>query len=149
MLRMSTLGVRKFTDVVFYRGPHGQESEEGEEDRESYQESGKENVAKEIVVSRRETVAPDRNPEANKTFKDLKGPFHQRSGFKKEQDKIGPLCRRRRLHKGPVFRLCPSKEDVSSCARAGRPAFAGRASSAFKFLRARSLPGSWSLRRRF
>ena len=59
MLRMSMHGVRMFTETVFYRGRHGQESEEGKEDREgSYQEGGKENFQeKEVVVSATETIA--------------------------------------------------------------------------------------------
>jgi hypothetical protein len=35
MLRMSIRGVRMFTEPVFYRGRHGQESEEGKEDRQA------------------------------------------------------------------------------------------------------------------
>jgi hypothetical protein len=35
-----------------HRGPHGQESEESKEDRESHQEGGKEDVAKEVVAAR-------------------------------------------------------------------------------------------------
>ena len=47
MLCMSIHGVRMFTEPVFYRGRHGQESEEGKEDREgSYQEGGKEDFKK-------------------------------------------------------------------------------------------------------
>jgi hypothetical protein len=43
MVRWSMHGVRIFTERDFYRGRHGQESEEGKEDREgSHQESGKE-----------------------------------------------------------------------------------------------------------
>ena len=54
MLCMSIHGVRMFTEPVFYRGRHGQESEEGKEDREgSHQEGGKEDIKeKEIVVLR-------------------------------------------------------------------------------------------------
>jgi hypothetical protein len=48
---MSILGVCTITEPVFKRGPHGQESEEGKEDSESYQEGGKEDVEKEVVVS--------------------------------------------------------------------------------------------------
>ena len=52
MVRMSIHGVRMFTESTFYRGRHGQESEEGKEDREgSYQEGGKEDFKeKEVVV---------------------------------------------------------------------------------------------------
>jgi hypothetical protein len=48
---MSILGVRTITESVLNRGRHGQESEEGKEDRESHQEGGKEDVKKEVVVS--------------------------------------------------------------------------------------------------
>ena len=53
MVRMSMHGVRMFTEPVFYRGRHGQESEEGKEDREgSHQEGGKEDFKeKEIAAS--------------------------------------------------------------------------------------------------
>jgi len=41
MLRMSIHGVRMFTEPVFYRGRHGQKSEEGkEEDRQEEKEVG-------------------------------------------------------------------------------------------------------------
>jgi hypothetical protein len=51
MLRMSIHGVRMFTEPVFYRGRHGQESEEGKEDREgSHQEGGKEDFKEKEVV---------------------------------------------------------------------------------------------------
>jgi hypothetical protein len=56
MLCMSIHGVRTITESVFNRGPHGQESEEGKEDCESYQEGGKEDVKKEVVVSTTEIV---------------------------------------------------------------------------------------------
>jgi len=58
MLRMSIHGVRMFTEPVFYRGRHGQESEEGKEDREgSHQEGGKEDFKeKEVVVSATERL---------------------------------------------------------------------------------------------
>jgi hypothetical protein len=57
MLRMSIRGVRMFTEPVFYRGRHGQESEEGKEDRQgSHQEGGKEDFKeKEVVLSTTET----------------------------------------------------------------------------------------------
>jgi hypothetical protein len=53
MLCMSIHGVCMFTEPVFYRGRHGQESKEGKEDREgSHQEGGKEDFQeKEVVVS--------------------------------------------------------------------------------------------------
>ena len=59
MLRLSIHGVRMFTEPVFYRGRHGQESEEGKEDREgSYQEGGKEDFKeKEVVVSATDPIA--------------------------------------------------------------------------------------------
>jgi hypothetical protein len=36
MLGMPMHGVRMITEQVCYRGPHGQESEEGKEERESH-----------------------------------------------------------------------------------------------------------------
>ena len=53
MLCMSIHGVCMFTEPIFYRGRHGQESEEGKEDRESsHQEGGKEDFKeKEVVAS--------------------------------------------------------------------------------------------------
>ena len=59
MLCMSIHGVRMFTEpVFFYRGRHGQESEEGKEDRKgSHQEGGKEDFKeKEVVVSATERL---------------------------------------------------------------------------------------------
>ena len=58
MLCMSINGVCMFTEPVFYRGRHGQESEEGKEDREgSHQEGGKEDFKeKEVVVSATESL---------------------------------------------------------------------------------------------
>jgi hypothetical protein len=58
MLCMSIHGMSMFTEPIFYRGRHGQESEEGKEDREgSHQEGGKEDFKeKEVVVSRTETL---------------------------------------------------------------------------------------------
>jgi hypothetical protein len=54
---MSILGVRTITEPVCYRGRHGQESEEGKEERESYQEGGKEDFKeKEVVVSTTERL---------------------------------------------------------------------------------------------
>jgi hypothetical protein len=50
MLRMPMHGVRKSMSKCSYRGPHGQESEEGKEDRESDQEGGKEDVAEEVTT---------------------------------------------------------------------------------------------------
>jgi len=60
MLRMSIHGVRMFTEPVFYRGRHGQESEEGKEDREgSHEEGGKENFKeKEVVAPATEKLPP-------------------------------------------------------------------------------------------
>jgi hypothetical protein len=53
MLCMSIHGMCMFTEPVLCRGRHGQESEEGKEDREgSHQESGKEDFKeKEVVAS--------------------------------------------------------------------------------------------------
>jgi hypothetical protein len=70
-LCMSILGVCMFTELVFKRGRHGQESEEGKEDREgSHQEGGKENFKeKEIVVSATERLPPPgRNPDAKRNL---------------------------------------------------------------------------------
>jgi hypothetical protein len=53
---MSIRGVRTITESIFYRGRHGQESEEGKEDRKSHQEGGKEDVKKEVVVSATEKL---------------------------------------------------------------------------------------------
>ena len=55
----------------FYRGRHGQESEEGKEDREgSHQESGKEDFKeKEVAVSATEKLPPPgRNPDAKRNL---------------------------------------------------------------------------------
>ena len=65
MLRMSIHGVRMFTEPVFYRGRHGQESEEGKEDREgSHQEGGKEDFQEKEVVATERLPPPGRNPDA-------------------------------------------------------------------------------------
>ena len=58
MLCMSIHDMCMFTELVFYRGRHGQESEEGKEDREgSHQEGGKEDFKeKEVVVSATERL---------------------------------------------------------------------------------------------
>jgi hypothetical protein len=53
MLRTSMHGLRKSVSKCSYRGPHGQESEEGKEDRESDQEGGKEDVAEEVATRKR------------------------------------------------------------------------------------------------
>jgi hypothetical protein len=60
MLRMSIHGVCMFTEPVFYRGRHGQESEEGKEDREgSHQESGKEDFKeKEVAIPATDKLPP-------------------------------------------------------------------------------------------
>ena len=79
MLCMSNHGVCMFTESIFYRGRHGQESEEGKEDREgSHQEGGKEDFKeKEVVVSATERLrlrgAPRTQSEAS--LKDLKHPL--------------------------------------------------------------------------
>jgi hypothetical protein len=68
---MSTHGVCIFTEPVFYRGRHGQESEEGKEDREgSRQEGGKEDFKeKEVVVSATERLPPPGcNPDAKRNL---------------------------------------------------------------------------------
>jgi hypothetical protein len=71
MLRMSMHGVRTFTERDFHRGRHGQESEEGKEDREgSHQEGGKEDLQeKEVIVSATEKLPPPgRNPDAKRNL---------------------------------------------------------------------------------
>ena len=58
-------GVRMFTERDFYRGRHGQESEEGKEDREnSHQKGGKKDLKeKEVIGSATEKPPPPgRNP---------------------------------------------------------------------------------------
>jgi hypothetical protein len=67
MLRMSIHGVCMFTEPTFYRGRHGQESEEGKEDRKaSHQEGGKEDFKeKEVIASATERLPPRGcNPDA-------------------------------------------------------------------------------------
>ena len=73
MLCMSIHGVRIFTEPVFYRGRHGQESEEGKEDREgSHQEGGKEDFKeKEVIVSATERLRLRAKP----LPKDMKRPL--------------------------------------------------------------------------
>ena len=63
--------MRVFTEQVFCRGRHGQESEEGKEDREgSHQEGGKEDLKeKEVVLSATEKLPPPgRNPGAKRNL---------------------------------------------------------------------------------
>jgi hypothetical protein len=60
-----------FTESIFYRGRHGQDSEEGKEDREgSHQEGGKEDLKeKEVVVSATEKLPPPgRTPDAKRNL---------------------------------------------------------------------------------
>jgi hypothetical protein len=71
MLRTSMHGVRMFTEPVFCRGRHGQESEESKKDREgSHQDGGKEDLKeKEVVVSTTEKLPPrDRHPDAKRNL---------------------------------------------------------------------------------
>ena len=71
MLRMSIHGVCMFTEPVFYRGRHGQESEEGKEDREgSHQESGKEDFKeKEVAIPATDKLPPPgRNPDTKRNL---------------------------------------------------------------------------------
>jgi hypothetical protein len=69
---MSILGVRTNTESISYRGRHGQESEEGKEDRKSYQEGGKEDVKKEVVVSPTERVRlSDQSRTQNKSLQKI------------------------------------------------------------------------------
>jgi hypothetical protein len=111
MLRMSMHGVRMFTEPVFYRGRHGQESEEGKENREgSRQEGGKEDLKeKEVIVSATEKLPlSGRNPDAKRNLsKYLKCPL-QPFGIAARCYKAGPLCRWL-VHKGPVFRFRPGE----------------------------------------
>ena len=76
---MSIHGMCMFTEPAFYRGRHGQESEEGKEDREgSHQEGGKEDFQeKEVVVSATERLPPPgRDPDAKRNLpKDMKCPL--------------------------------------------------------------------------
>ena len=55
---ISIHGVRLLTEPIFYRGPHGQESDEGKEElKGSHQEGGKEDFKeKEVVVSATERL---------------------------------------------------------------------------------------------
>jgi hypothetical protein len=79
MSRMSMHGVRIFTERDPYRGRHGQESEEGKEDREdSHQEGGKEDLKeKEVIVSATEKLPPPvaARTQSKITPKDLKWPL--------------------------------------------------------------------------
>jgi hypothetical protein len=79
MLCMSILGVCMFTEPLFLKRRHGQESEEGKEDRKgSHQEGGKEDFKeKEVVVSATEGLPPPgRNPDAKRNLpKGLKRPL--------------------------------------------------------------------------
>ncbi len=96
----------------FCRGRHGQESEEGKEDREgSHQENGKEDFKeKEVTVSATEkSRLRGRNPTQSETSpKDLKYPL-QPFGIAARQYKAGLLCSWL-LHKGPVFRFRPDED---------------------------------------
>jgi len=79
MLCMSNHGVCMFTESIFYRGRHGQESEEGKEDREgSHQEGRKEDFKeKEVVVSATERLRLRGAPrtQSETSLKDLKHPL--------------------------------------------------------------------------
>jgi hypothetical protein len=56
-----------FTEPVFYRGRHGQESKEDGEG--SHQEGGKEDQEKEVVASATENLPPPgRNPDAKRNL---------------------------------------------------------------------------------
>jgi hypothetical protein len=111
--------VRVFTEQVFCRGRHGQESEEGKEDREgSHQEGGKEDLKeKKVIVSATEKLPPPgRNADQSETSpKDMKRPL-QPFGIAARHYKAGPLCGRL-LHKGPVFRLGPGEGIIYSRAK--------------------------------
>ena len=70
MLRMSMHGVGMFTERDFYRGRHGQESEEGKDREGSHQEGGKEDLKeKEVAASTTEKVPPPgHNPDAKRNL---------------------------------------------------------------------------------
>jgi hypothetical protein len=95
----------------FCRGRHGQESEEGKEDREgSHQKGGKEDLKeKKVIVSATEkSPPPDRNPDQSETSpKDLKCPL-QPFGIAARHYKTAPVCSWL-LHEGPVFRFRPGE----------------------------------------
>jgi len=103
--------VRMFTERDLYRGRHGQESEEGKEDREgSYQEGGEEDLKeKEVVASATEKLPPPgrTRTQSETSPMDLKCPL-QPFGIAPRQYKAGPLCGWL-LHKGPVFRFRPGE----------------------------------------
>ena len=116
MLRMSIHGVRMFTEPVFYRGRHGQESEEGKEDREGgHQEGRKEDFKeKEVVASTTERLRlrVATRTQSETSPKDLKCPL-QPFGIAARHYKSGPLCSWL-LHKGPVFRFRPGEGPLTS-----------------------------------
>ena len=95
MLCMSILGVCMITEPVFKRGRHGQESEEGKEDREgSHQEGGKEELKEKVAVVQRlrDRAPPGRNPDQGEASpKDLKY-LLQPCGIAARHYKAGPLC---------------------------------------------------------
>ena len=71
MLCMSIHDMCMFTEPVFYRGRHGQESEEGKEDGEgSHQESGKEDFKEKEVVApaTAKLPPPGRSPDAKRSL---------------------------------------------------------------------------------
>jgi hypothetical protein len=106
MLRMSMHGLRMFTEQ-FFRGRHGQESEESKEDRESsHQENGKEDLKeKEVAVSApKKLPPPGRNPDAKRNLSKGSEMSFGAVGIAARQYKSGPLCSWL-LHKGPVFRF--------------------------------------------
>ncbi|WP_198029522.1 hypothetical protein [Bradyrhizobium sp. WSM3983] len=78
-MRMSMHGVGIFSESILYRGRHGQESQEGKEDREgSHQEGGKEDFKeKEVVVAATDLLPPPgRNPDEKRDLpKDMKRPL--------------------------------------------------------------------------
>ena len=111
MLCMSIHGVRMFTERDFYRGRHGQESEEGKEDREgSHQEGGKEDFKeKEVIVSATERLrASGSQPGPKRNLSKGSEMSFAAVRYRGKADKAGPLCRWL-LHKGPVFRFCPGE----------------------------------------
>ena len=79
VLCMSIHGMCMFTELVFKRGRHGQESEEGKEDREGcYQEGGKEDFKeKEVVASTTEKlrIRVAARTQSETSPKDLKCPL--------------------------------------------------------------------------
>jgi hypothetical protein len=145
VLCMPIHGMSMFTEpVFFYRGQHGQESEEGKEDREgSHQEGGKEDFEeKEVVVS---TTGTLRLRVATRTHSKTfpKGLNVLCSRSVPRQRKTRPdLCADGDCIKVRLFRFCPMGM-ICCCARNRKPH--GR--DAPRLTRARSGP-CWTRKRK-